>query len=676
MLNRFMGQNVHFSNNNIKFAKITSHPAFRLAGTITVPGDKSISHRALMLGAVATGETIISGLLESGDVLATANAMRALGAKVEKLSYGKWKVTGVGAAGFTSAKQAIDFGNAGTGIRLCLGLIAGHNIQVEFIGDESLSKRPMGRVLQPLALMGLNTNSNDGCLPIKVCGNSTPIAVHHTLTVASAQVKSALLLAGLNCDGQTIIDEPGPSRNHTENMLLLFGADLQTKQLSGNGRQITLNGRTELQAQNIVVPGDPSSAAFAMTAALIIPDSDICIKNVMINSTRSGMLQTLQQAGYAIHLQNERISGGEKVADLRVMAGGSSPISPDPDLAVTMIDEYPALMLLAAFAKGTSRFLGIGELRVKESDRIAKMEKLLSDNGVVVRSGANWVEIDGIGSVFGPINPLDKVQDFVVDEDHRIAMCALVLGMASYLPISIADGSSIATSYPGFIADMQNLGAKMVAKTTAKPLVIAVDGPMASGKGTLARKLAAHFCLPYLDTGLLYRATARAALQAGVDLNDQNAIAKLAKNLSLPIMQIEELRLAHIGLAASKVAVLPKVRDALLDVQRSFANSPDGAVLDGRDIGTVICPDADVKLWITASEQVRAERRRQELLQSGQQITAEAMLAQLQERDARDAARNNAPMTMAENAHLIDTSKLSIDAAFQVARQWVERKMD
>jgi cytidylate kinase len=388
------------------------------------------------------------------------------------------------------------------------------------------------------------------------------------------------------------------------------------------------------------------------------------------------MLQTLQQAGYGVCLQNERTLGGEKVADLQVIFGGSSPMSPDPDLAVTMIDEYPAMMLLASFAKGTSRFAGIGELRVKESDRIAQMEKLLLEHGVVVRSGTDWVEIDGTGSVFGPIQRFDAMPDITVEGDHRIAMCALVLGMSSYLPISIVDGSSIATSYPEFIADMQSLGGKMTVETTARPLVIAVDGPMASGKGTLARKLAAHFNLPYLDTGLLYRATARAALQENIDLGDQGAIAALAKSLSLPIMQVEELRLAHIGVAASRVAALPKVREALLKLQREFSKNPDGAVLDGRDIGTIICPDADVKLWITASEKVRAERRRQELLQNGQEISAKAMLAQLQERDARDAARDNAPMTMAANAHLIDTSKLSIDAALQVARQWVERKMD
>lgn len=667
---------MHLNSNETKIVRVTSQPTFRLGGSISVPGDKSISHRALMLGALADGETIISGLLESDDVVATANAMRALGAKVEKLASGKWKVTGVGENGFVSPNAPVDFGNAGTGIRLCLGLITGHGIQIEFTGDASLSKRPMERVLNPLALIGLRANSQNGCLPIKILGNTTTKPVHHVLSVASAQVKSALLLAGLNCHGQTIVDEPGPSRDHTENMLRLFGAKLQVEELSGNGKRVTLNGPAKLKAQNITVPGDPSSSAFAMVAALIIPNSDICIKNVMINPTRSGMLRTLQQAGYTIRLQNERDFGGETIADLQVIAGGSPPISPDPDLAVTMIDEYPALMLLAAFAKGTSRFTGIGELRVKESDRIAQMEKLLGDNGVIVRTGTDWMEIDGTGQVFGSVNNLDNLTDFPVEEDHRIAMCALVLGMAGFLPISIADSNSINTSYPSFIADMQSLGAKITVTRIKKPLVIAVDGPMASGKGTLARKLAEHFGLPYLDTGLLYRATARAALQKNTDLSDQDAIALLATNLFLPIAQVEELRLAHIGLAASKVATLPKVREALLSVQREFAKNPKGAVLDGRDIGTVICPDADVKLWITASEKVRAQRRRQELLQNGQEISQEAMLAQLQERDARDAARDTAPMTKAQNAYLIDTSKLSIDAALQVARQWVERKVD
>lgn len=654
---------------------MVSRPAFRLSGSIEAPGDKSISHRAIILGALATGTTHIQGLLESADTMATVEAMRALGAKLERVAPGNWNVTGVGVNGFRSPVQPLDFGNAGTGVRLGFGLVGGQNISAKFVGDASLSKRPMGRVLAPLAQMGVKAISADGCLPVQLSAVQSLQAIHHVLPVASAQVKSAILLAGLRSNGQTIIDEPGPSRDHTENMLRAFGADLHIQPLPNNARRVVLQGPVQLQAQNIKVPGDPSSAAFAMIAALIIPNSDITITNVMVNPTRNGLVRSLQAAGYDLCLHNQRTNGGENIADIRVLYGCCAPVCPDPELAVTMIDEYPALILLAAFATGTSRFAGIGELRVKESDRIAKMAELLTAHGVHVRTGDDWMEVDGKGSVFGPVVCAQAQKSFAVAGDHRIAMCALLLGMAGYHPVAIDDRSTIATSYPEFIKDMAKLGAQMSVNSNQPKLVIAVDGPSAAGKGTLARKLAAQFDLPYLDTGLLYRATARAALAANIALDDETKLASLAQNLSIPILQPEQLRSFEIGAAASKIAVIASVRSALLALQQDFANGPHGAVLDGRDIGTVICPDADIKFWITASEDVRAARRREELQALGQQISQVEMLSQLRERDTRDAARNSAPMQKPANAYLIDTSKLRIDAALHIARKRIEQEL-
>ncbi len=658
-----------------QFSKTVSRPAFRLSGHISVPGDKSISHRALILGALAKGTSTIHGLLEAEDIMATVNAIRALGVKVTKKSSGQWQVEGRGMAGLVPPSAPLDFGNSGTGVRLMFGVVAGQDLSAEFIGDQSLSQRPMARVLDPLEKTGARTTSQNGCLPVLITGTANPQAIQHKSQVASAQIKSAILLAGLNANGSTIVTEPAASRDHTENMLRAFGAKVQSLSLADGAQQIILHGPAQLQAQDITVPGDPSSAAFAIVAALIVPGSDITIQNVMTNPTRNGLVRCLQSAGYDVQTENERTNAGEPIADLRVRFGCSAPLCPAPESAVSMIDEYPIAMVLAAFAKGTSRFTGIGELRVKESDRIDEMAHMLRQNGVTVRTGDDWMEVDGNGAVFGPSPLTIKAPPFAIDGDHRIAMSALVLGMGGFVPMAIDDANAIATSYPTFIDDMQKLGARISVEPNSPPLVIAVDGPSASGKGTLARLLARQFNLPYLDTGLLYRAAAKAALCAGINWQDHKALADIARQLVLPIANPEQLRTAEIGSAASKIAAVPAVREALLELQREFAQNPKGAVLDGRDIGTVICPDADVKFWVTASDQVRAERRRAELLQSGQQISYEQMLTQLRERDARDAGRGSAPMKRAENAYLIDTSNLAIDAALQIARQRVERNL-
>ncbi len=344
-----------------------------LRGTVTVPGDKSISHRSLMLGALAVGETVITGLLEGEDVLATAAAMRAMGADIARGDDGVWRVHGVGVGGLLQPQTALDMGNSGTSTRLLMGLIASHPITATFVGDASLSRRPMGRVIDPLALMGASfTASPGGRLPLTMIGLCPAVALRYTLPVASAQVKSAVLLAGLNTPGDTVVIEPIATRDHSERMLAGFGAKL-TVEPSPEGRIITLSGEAELRPQTITVPGDPSSAAFPMVAALIVPGSDVTIANVGMNPTRAGLVKVLQAMGGDIAIENPRDVGGEPVADLRVRHSALTGIDLPGDDAASMIDEYPVLFVAAACAQGTSTFTGLDELRVKESDRIAVM---------------------------------------------------------------------------------------------------------------------------------------------------------------------------------------------------------------------------------------------------------------------------------------------------------------
>lgn len=650
-----------------------SYPAFRLRGSIRAPGDKSISHRALMLGALAEGVTHITGLLESEDVHATEAAMQALGAIITCTGPGERKVQGVGTAGLQNPAQPLDFGNAGTGVRLCFGLVAGQGLQATFTGDDSLRQRPMNRVLAPLAKTGAKAISRDGRLPVTLTAPNHPEPAQHEIPVASAQVKSALLLAGLQAAGNTIVIEPHPTRAHTETMLRAFGAQVDSEILPDGRGKVVLHGPARLRATDISVPGDPSSAAFALTAALIIPESEVLVQGVLLSPGRDGFLRVLQAAGYDLSLENERGQDGERVADIRARYGPRPALHTLPEQASGMIDEFPCLFVLAAFAKGRSRFEGLAELRVKESDRLGIMGELLRRYGAQLEMGEDWMQITGAAGQFGAPVGQDVLTTFAAHGDHRIAMSAAILAMGGFTPLCIEQAQTIATSYPDFVKHMQTLKANLYMKHETSPLRIAVDGPLASGKGTIARMLAEHLDLPYLDTGTLYRGTARAALSAGVDLSDEQKVAEQAANLQLPLADPDGLRTAEVGASASKVAAHGKVRAALLDLQRRFANDRKGAVLDGRDIGTVVCPDADVKLWITASEDVRAARRRMELEAKGETISQQEMLRQLRERDARDAGRTDAPMRKAADAHLIDTSCLSIDAAFQAARARVKQ---
>ncbi|MDM7933716.1 3-phosphoshikimate 1-carboxyvinyltransferase [Tabrizicola sp.] len=426
-----------------------------LKGVAEVPGDKSISHRSLIFGAMAVGETRISGLLEGQDVLDTAKAMRAFGATVTRHGEGVWTVNGVGVGGFQEPADVIDCGNSGTGVRLIMGTMATTPITATFTGDASLRKRPMGRVTDPLALFGTQAyGRKGGRLPMTVVGAANPVPVRYALPVASAQVKSAVLLAGLNAPGETVVIEREPTRDHSERMLLGFGAKL-TVEKTGEGHVITLTGQPELRPQTVAVPRDPSSAAFPTCAALIVEGSDILVPGVSQNLTRNGLYLTLVEMGADIEFQNPREEGGEPVADLRVrFSGNMKGIEVPPERAPSMIDEYPILSVVAAFAHGRTVMRGVKELRVKESDRIDAMARGLEACGVKIEEDEDTLIVHGLGPGGVPGGATAKTHI-----DHRIAMSFLVLGLAAKAEVAVDDGSPIQTSFPVFEGLMHRLGA-------------------------------------------------------------------------------------------------------------------------------------------------------------------------------------------------------------------------
>ena len=424
----------------------------RLSGRVRVPGDKSISHRALMLSALAVGESRVTGLLEGEDVLATAAAMRAMGAQIERVGGGEWRVHGVGVGGLLQPRTHLDMGNSGTSTRLLMGLVASHAITATFVGDASLSARPMARVVAPLSAMGADIQgAPGGRLPLTVRGLCPAVPIAYTLPVASAQVKSAILLAALNTPGITRVIEPVPTRDHSERMLAGFGARL-TVEPSPAGRVISLAGEAELKPQDIVVPGDPSSAAFWMVAASIVPGSEVTIENVGINPTRAGLIEALRLMGADITLADEREVGGEPVADLVVRHAPLRGIEVPPELAPAMIDEYPALFVAAAFAQGRTVARGAEELRVKESDRIATMRAALAANGVAVEEHEDGLTITGTGGEAIPGGATVETR-----LDHRIAMSMAVAGLHAARPVAIDDAAPVRTSDPAFCEQLAAL---------------------------------------------------------------------------------------------------------------------------------------------------------------------------------------------------------------------------
>jgi 3-phosphoshikimate 1-carboxyvinyltransferase len=439
---------------HLQSAPMRARPGTPLRGMAEVPGDKSVSHRALILGALAVGETRIIGLLEGADVLDTGRAMRAFGASVEQLAPGEWSVHGVGTGGFREPEDVIDCGNSGTGVRLIMGAMATTAISATFTGDASLRSRPMARITDPLALFGAAAHGrHGGLLPLTLVGAENPVPVRYATPVPSAQVKSAVLLAGLNAPGRTVVTEREPTRDHTERMLRGFGAEVETE-VTEAGRVITLVGQPELQARTVAVPRDPSSAAFPVAAALIVEGSEIRVPGVSLNPTRAGFYDTLVEMGAAIEFDHRREEGGEPVADLRVRFSSLKGVEVPPGRAASMIDEYPILSALAAFAEGRTVMRGIKELRVKESDRIDAMARGLEACGVKVEEGADHLIVEGRGAdgVAGGARVASRL-------DHRIAMSFLCLGLGAREGVRVDDGGPIATSFPGFVGLMRNLGA-------------------------------------------------------------------------------------------------------------------------------------------------------------------------------------------------------------------------
>ncbi|MCO6415879.1 3-phosphoshikimate 1-carboxyvinyltransferase [Siccirubricoccus sp. KC 17139] len=426
-------------------------PARGLSGTHRVPGDKSISHRALMFGALAVGTTEITGLLEGEDVLRTAAAMRQLGATVEQLGPGAWRVAGRGVGGLTEPADVLDMGNSGTAARLLCGLLAGHPLFAVMTGDASLRRRPMLRVTQPLAATGASFWTREGGrLPLAVRGAADPLPLEYRLPVASAQVKSACLLAGLCARGTTRITEPEPTRDHTENMLRHFGATVRVAD-TPQGRVIELEGQPELAAAPILVPGDPSSAAFLLAAALLVPGSAVTVANVGLNPLRTGLFATLREMGARLTVTNARTEGGEPVGDLTAEYGPLQGVEVPPGRAPSMIDEYPILAVLAAAAHGETRMRGLAELRVKESDRLSATAAMLAANGLSARIEGDDLIVGGTGG------ELPGGGTVATHMDHRLAMSALVMGLASQRPVAVDDAGFIETSFPGFAALMNSL---------------------------------------------------------------------------------------------------------------------------------------------------------------------------------------------------------------------------
>ena len=434
-------------------APLTARASGALKGRIRVPGDKSISHRALIFGALAVGETLIDDLLEGEDVLNTAVVLRALGADISRDNTGQWHVHGFGVGGFAEPANVLDHGNSGTGVRLMMGAVATSPITATFTGDASLRRRPMRRVLDPLELFGTEATSREGGrLPITLKGARNPMPVTYRLPVASAQVKSAVLLAGLNAPGETTVLEAEATRDHTERMLTHFGATVRREQTGDGLTVITVVGQPELTATHVRVPADPSSAAFPLVAALIVPGSELRIDSVMLNPTRTGLITVLKRMGADIKIENERSESGETVGDLVIRASALKGVEVEPEIAPSMIDEYPILAVAAAYATGRTKMTGLAELRVKESDRLAAVADGLKACGVKIELGEDWLAVEGQGGMPGGATVATHM-------DHRIAMSFLIAGLAAKKPITVDDTSFVATSFPTFVPMMEKLGA-------------------------------------------------------------------------------------------------------------------------------------------------------------------------------------------------------------------------
>jgi 3-phosphoshikimate 1-carboxyvinyltransferase len=617
-----------------------------LAGVVRTPGDKSISHRVLLLGAMAEGTSVIRGLSDGDDVARTLAAVEALGAKVTRDA----DAVRVAGGHLHAAAGEIDCGNSGTGMRLLAGVVAGLDGRTVLVGDESLSSRPMDRVAVPLGAMGAVVEGRgERCLPPVAVQGGSLTGIDWSSPVASAQVKSAVLLAGLSATGETVVREGVPTRAHTEELLVQAGADLRVE-ADGAGRVIRLRPST-LRPLDIDVPGDPSQAAFWVVAACLVPGSEVTVAHVYAGPERIGFVGVLRRMGAQVDVVGE----GE-AADLVARSGPLH--GTDVDAAeIPSLDEVPILAVAAAAAEGTTRFRDVGELRVKETDRLVAVADL-------VRALGAQAEIDGDDLVVTGVGDPRRLHEATTHSrgDHRMAMAAAVAALAA------GDGDAegfgaVATSYPGFLADLRTLGG------LAAPRLVAIDGPAGSGKSTVSRAVAERLGMARLDTGAMYRAVAWAVRQRGIDAADLGAAAEVAAEAVIEMDGThvaidgtdvtEAIRTPEINAAVSAVAANPEVRRHLVERQRRWAREHGGGVVEGRDIGTVVFPEADCKVYLTASAEERARRRHEEPADG------------LARRDRIDSTRAASPLTKADDAHLLDTTGHSVEDVVEEVLSWL-----
>ncbi len=658
-----------------------------IKGNIKIIGDKSISHRAIIISSIANGESNISGFLNSKDNLSTINAFRSMGVSIEILNAHNVRVRGVGLRGLKGSFKQLDMGNSGTAMRLLCGLLSAQSFTSTLIGDESLSKRPMDRIINPLTDMGASIGSNDGKAPLTISPAQLK-AIEYELPIASAQVKSSILLASIYTKGKTTLIEKIPTRDHTEVMLKKFGSDI-TKTIDDKNRTvISIQQQEELEAQDIQIPGDISAAAFFIVSACITPGSEILIQDIGINPLRTGIINILLKMGADIELINQRSWSGEQVADIKVKYRQLEGINITPDMVPSAIDEFPIIFVAAAFAKGKTIIDGIEELKTKESNRIDTMVENLNALGVDIYSTHTGVVIEGILQNYNAdidftpkatlIPTTYKLNSY---GDHRIAMALTIALQHSNAPVIIEDTANIKTSFPNFIekAKSMDLNVDMFYEQVSN--IITIDGHSGAGKGELAKRLARALGWNYLDSGSIYRALALFLIKNNYhDLKEEQIVA-VSKNFNYNsiiskdnkvIILIDgedisqEIRNEKCAEMASKIASMPKVREMLIDTQKTFARLP-GLVTDGRDMGSTIFPEARYKLFLSASVDVRANRRHKELLEKNIEKSLDSIKKAIVKRDALDETRESSPLVCPEDAIKIDNSELSIEQTFDKA---------
>ena len=623
-------------------------------GTVRTPGEKSISHRSVLLGALAEGTSVIGGLSDGADVAASLAAVEAMGVSVERRPDGTVVLLG-GRGRLHAAAGALDCGNSGTSMRLLAGLVAGFDWETELVGDESLSTRPMDRVAEPLTLMGAHVQGRgERCLPpLRVRGGELR-GIDWTAKVASAQVKSAILLAGLSASGTTVVREPVTTRTHTEEMLAEAGADITVEQW-GEGRIVRVQA-SSLKPVDRTVPGDPSASAFFVVAGCVVPRSDVAVAGVYDGPARLGYVSVLQRMGADVTVEPD----GPGTATIRARSGPLR-ATEVPASEIPSLDEVPVLAVAAAVAEGTTVFSDVGELRVKEVDRLAAVAEMVETFGATATIDGDTLSITGVGGSL-------RGARFDSRGDHRMAMAAAVAALAAWPgQHSLITGfDAVETSYPGFADDLERLADG--ADVAPRPLLVAIDGPAGAGKSTVSTAVADRLGVDRLDTGAMYRAVAALALERGTAPDDSAAVAALAaastievgKRVSIDGLDVTDvIRSPEVGRAVSIVAANPEVRRHLVQRQRAWADAHGGGVVEGRDIGSVVFPHAQVKVYLTASPEERARRRNDEAPEG------------VARRDRIDSTRDASPLREAEDAHRLDTTGRSVQDVVEEVLSWL-----